>query len=106
MDLAKKNVKSEELSNEPDMNTDVWVQVPKGDDMKYWLNKWGTRRWTIREEQVRTAERPYYWCDRVIIMDENRRVLDDITFTKFINEVNNGWIIEMPEPGKEIKPKE
>ena len=101
MDLAKEEVKSEELSDEPNMNTDAWIQVPKGDDMKYWLNKYGRRRWTINEERVRSAERAYYWCDRVLILDENHRVLDDIKFSDFILTVPNGWVAEMPEPGKE-----
>jgi hypothetical protein len=103
MDLAKEEVSAEQVM---DAVTEIaWVQVPKGDDMMYWLNKYGRRRWTINEERVRSAERAYYWCDRVILLDENRKVLDDIKFSDFILTVPNGWVAEMPEPGKEIKPQ-
>ena len=100
MDLTEKEVEA----HKPDMNSDTWIQVPKGDDMKYWLNKWGTRRWIHRVKKEFNAERPYYWCDRVIIM-QDRKVIDEITFTKFAEEEFDFYNPELPEPEKEIKPQ-
>jgi len=104
MDVAKEEVKSEELSDEPDMNTDAWIVPLKGDDMKYWLDKYGQRRWNFGDT---TAMRSYYWCDRVLILGKMRTVLEDIKFTDFIRDIygDDNWVAEMPEPGKEIKPQ-
>jgi hypothetical protein len=99
MDLAKED--AETLKPDPDINTDTWIQVPKGDDMKYWLNKWGLRRWVHRLKKEFNAERLYYWCDRVIIM-EDRKVINDITFTKFIREEFDFYNPEMPEKEEKI----
>jgi hypothetical protein len=81
--------------DEPDINTDAWVVPPKGDDQKYWLNKYGLRNWTAKGH-TNIAQRAYYWCDRVIIMNNERKVLDDITFTEFIKN-EEYWIPELPK---------
>lgn len=69
-----------------DINSQAWIQVPKGDDMKFWLNKYGKRTWTREEESGAkfTADRSYYWVDRVIVLDENRTVVNDVKFSDFI----------------------
>mgnify|MGYP001443573569 CR=1 FL=1 len=103
VDIAKEEVKADAVSNEPDINTDAWIQVPVGDDMKFWLNKYGLRRWKAIDDNGINAQRPYYWCDRVIIMND-RTVIDDITFTEFIR-LFGLYVPEMPELGKEIKPQ-
>ena len=103
VDIAKEELKAEAVSNEPDINTDAWIRVPVGDDMKFWLNKYGLRRWKAIDDNGINAQRPYYWCDRVIIMND-RTVIDDITFTEFIR-LFGLYIPEMPEPGNEIKPQ-
>ena len=105
VDIAKEELKEELQSNEPDINTDAWIQVPKGDDMKFWLNRYGLRRWNINGDIIKSAERAYYWVDRMLFLDENRRVLDQVKFSDFIRVTPNGWTEELPKPGKEIKPK-
>ena len=105
VDIAKEELKEELQSDEPDINTDAWIQVPKGDDMKYWLNRYGLRRWNINGDIIKSAERAYYWVDRMLFLDENRRVLDQVKFSDFIRVPPNGWTEELPKPGKEIKPK-
>lgn len=104
MDLAKKDLKRLEDELEPDLNTDTWVQVPEGDDKKYWLNKYGLRRWTHRVKKEFNAERPYYWCDRVVIM-QDRKVIDDITFTKFVEEEFDFYNPELPEHKITLEPE-
>lgn len=107
MDLAKEDLISEIVSEEPNINTDAWVQVPKGDDMAFWLNKYGLREWTQKlhpSAPELTAVRSYYWCDRIIIMNENRRVINDFKFSEFI-ENTEFWTPKLPEPGHEIKPQ-
>jgi hypothetical protein len=97
-DFAKEEVKSEAIANEPDINSDVWIQVPKGDDMRYWLNEYGQRIWNLRDT-TKSAIRSYYWCDRIIILDKMRTVLEDIKFSDFIRDIygNDDWIPEIPE---------
>jgi hypothetical protein len=90
---------------DPDMNTDAWIVPPKGDDQKYWLNKYGKRIWqrnfkdtSNQIQYTLTAERSYYWCDRVIVTDENRKVLNDLKFSDFIaHPLYDQWIPVQPE---------
>ena len=100
MDLAKKEAKAEAESE----NQFNWVVPIKGDDQDLWLDKYGLRHWNLTDPTktpksiLKTAMRSYYWCDRVIIMDANRRVLEDIKFTDFIKRSGYGdWIPEIPE---------
>lgn len=102
MDLAKEDIISEIDTNEPDINTDAWIQVPKGDDMKFWLNKYGKREWKNNEGY--TVLRSYYWVDRVIELDPNRKVISDLKFSDFIKS-ETYYVPVLPEPGKEIKPQ-
>lgn len=105
MGIAKKELKAENLykkskaenSYVPDSNNIKWNIIPKGDDQKYWLNDYGLRRWRHRVKKEFNAERPYYWCDRVIIM-QNRTVIADTTFTKFNEEKFDFYNPELPEP--------
>jgi hypothetical protein len=98
MDVAKEELKSEKISNEPDINTDAWVVPPKHDNQDFWLNKYGRREWTLGNPMVKSAQRSYYWCDRVIILDATRRVLEDIKFSDFVNRIDaEGWEPEIPE---------
>jgi hypothetical protein len=102
MDIAKEEVKAEaamEMKSQP-----VWVIPPKGDDQNFWLNKYGLRYWNLTDPMktpksiLKTAVRSYYWCDRVIIIDGNRRVLEDIKLSDFIKRSGyNDWIPEVPE---------
>ena len=96
MDIAKEELKASELSNVPNINTNAWVVPPKGDDQDFWLNKYGLRRWTHKVKKEFNAERPYYWCDRVIIM-KDRTVTADITFTEFMEEGYCFYTPEVPE---------
>jgi hypothetical protein len=86
--------------------------VPKGDDMKFWLNKYGSRTWTRlfhalgghEKDYTLTAQRSYYWVDRVIVMDDTRKVVNDLKFSDFISHpLYNEWIPDKPEV--EIKPQ-
>jgi hypothetical protein len=69
------------------------IDVPLYDDKMYWLNEFGLRTWKAKKG-TNIAQRSYYWCDRVIIMNSERMVLEDITFTEFIKDKKN-WI---PDP--------
>ena len=50
----------------------------------YWLNEFGKRTWKHKVNNW-TADRSYYWCDRIIVIDEgnNRRVIDDVLYSTF-----------------------
>jgi hypothetical protein len=100
MDIGKKEILADSISQQihiEDQNTGVWNKIPKGDDDKFWLNEYGLRIWHINEPEVKSAERSYYWCDRVLILNANHCVLDDIKFSDFIQTVENGWTPQMPE---------
>jgi hypothetical protein len=104
MEIAKKELKAENQQM-LDSNDTKWNVIPKGDDKKYWLNEYGKREWKLASNEKFTAERPYYWCDRVITLDKNRVVIQDITFTDFM-EANEKSAVEqfipvLPEPEKE-----
>ncbi|MCE5224699.1 MAG: hypothetical protein LLG05_02455 [Porphyromonadaceae bacterium] len=103
MELAKEEIEEAKRENEresDDVNNIVWIQVPKGDSMDFWENKYGLRTWTrffhtVGEgmDYALTAQRSYYWVDRVIVMDANRRVLNDLKFSDFIQHpLYNEWI--------------
>jgi hypothetical protein len=103
MELAKKEIKKEKRLEEQcadDVNSMVWIQVPAGDSMDFWENKYGRRTWTSQNGEF-TAERSYYWVDRVIILDKNRKVMEDITFTQFLYRISTlekeYWIPVVPE---------
>lgn len=104
MKIAKDELKSENQQM-LDSNDTKWNVIPKYDDKKYWLNEYGQRLWKLASNEKFTAERPYYWCDRVITLDENRGVIQDITFTDFM-EANSKSTVErfipvLPKPYKE-----
>ena len=114
MELAKKEIKeAEKLEREcaDDVNSMVWIQVPEGDSMDFWENKYGLRTWTRlfhtvseKEDYTLTAQRSYYWVDRVIVMDGNRRVINDLKFSDFIQHpLYNEWI--PVEPKEKITPQ-
>lgn len=96
-DLKIKKEGFEEL----DMNTDSWIQVPKDDDMKFWQDKYGLRTWNNFDHHGRIigiAQRSYYWCDRVLIMDSDRKILQELRFSDFIKSaVALDWTPEMPD---------
>ena len=95
----------EELQAEVDEElVRVYTVVPKGDDMKYWLDKYGRREWIHRVKKEFNAVRSYHWCNRVIIM-KNRTVTADITFDEFIEHEFDFYTPVLPEPGKEIMPQ-
>jgi hypothetical protein len=114
MELAKKEIKEEKRLEEEcadDVDSIVWIQVPKGDSMDFWENKYGSRTWTrlfhtlnAERDYTLTAQRSYYWVDRVIVMDENRRVVNDLKFSDFIQHpLYNEWI--PIEPKVKITPQ-
>lgn len=50
--------------------------------MEIWINKANPKI---------TAQKAYEWIDRVLILDENRVVLRDITYTEFSVSLDD-WI--------------
>lgn len=49
------------------------------------LNEFGKAVWRHKYSKNLFVERPYHWCDRVIVLDETegRRVIDDTEFSTF-----------------------
>ena len=95
VDLAKEEISAEQVM---DAVTEIaWVIPPKGDNQDFWLNKYGNRHWNLTDG-TKSAIRSYYWCDRVIILNATRRVLEDIKFSEFIHRIDaEGWEPEIPE---------
>jgi len=58
------------------------------DEKRYWLNEWGLRYWTNKNDKYLTAQRSYHWVDRITFIDESegsrKYVGDETTFTEFI----------------------
>ncbi len=58
------------------------------DNKRYWLNEWGLRYWTNKNDKYLTAQRSYHWVDRITFIDESegsrKYVGDETTFTEFI----------------------
>ena len=95
IDLAKKEDKEKEATKEEGQFG--WVVPPKHDNQDFWLDKYGKRIWNLGDT-TKSAIRSYYWCDRVIILDKMRVVLEDITFTDFVNRIDaEGWEPEIPD---------
>lgn len=95
MDLAKEEVKRDEamdFDSQP-----AWVIPPKHDNQDFWLDKYGQRIWNLGDT-TKSAHRSYYWCDRVIILDKMRKVLEDIKFSDFVNRIDaEGWEPVIPD---------
>lgn len=50
------------------------------------LNEFGKAKWRNKYNMQILAERPYEWCDRILIIDEangRRKVIDDVKFSTF-----------------------
>jgi hypothetical protein len=96
VDIAKEEVKEERMI---DRITEIaWVVPPKHDNQDFWLNRYGHREWTLGDPMVKSAMRSYYWCDRVIILDATRKVLEDIKFSDFVKRIDvEGWEPEIPK---------
>lgn len=83
--------------NEPVMANNsepVWI-----DDDNYWFDEFGLRTWTRVDCDGTTysAQRSYYWVDRIIIMDNTRRIIDDIPFSEFVASPKYGlWTPNKP----------
>ena len=82
------------------------IIVPKNDNQKFWQNECGLRTWNRRfhvvgepeKDYTLTAQRSYYWVDKVIIMDENHKVINDLKFLDFVQHpLYNEWIPDEPK---------
>lgn len=57
------------------------------EDKKYWLNKWGLRYWTNKNDKHLTAMRSYHWKDNVSFINESdgtREYVGSTTFEEFM----------------------
>ena len=68
------------------------------------LNESGKAVWRHKTNKNLFAERPYRWCDRVIVLDETerRQVIDDTQFSTFDF---SAWIPVGVEEYKKVKQK-
>ena len=67
------------------------------------LNEYGFAIWRHKHSKTLFVERPYHWCDRVIVLDEvdgRRRVIDDTEFSTFNF---SDWIPVTVDEHKKIK---
>jgi len=66
------------------------------------LNEYGTAVWRHKEDKNLFIERPYNWCDRIIMLDEteSRKVVQDTKFTTFDF---TDWIPVTVEEYKKVK---
>lgn len=75
------------------------------DDKRFWLNDNGRREWLHinpdTKEVDMSAQRAYYWVDRILILDNNRKVLSDIKYSVFKlgldADTTSGWNPVMPD---------
>lgn len=103
MELANVELTQEEQNDEY-RNPVCWMVIPMGDDKKYWLNGYGRREWVNVTETdgkpISTVERAYYWIDRVLILDSNRKVIKDMPFSEFIKTEIDHYNPVMPDVNK------
>jgi hypothetical protein len=103
MELAKDELTQEEQNRE-NVIPIGWTTVPRGDDKKYWLNEFGSRRWESISKYFNvpatTVERAYCWVDRAIMLNPDRTVINEMTFTEFIETEARNYIPVLPEEKK------
>ena len=75
---------------------------------KYWLDEYGERYWYKNSDITISAHRAFYWVDRIIFLNEgsvyeyekrkfstsDRRVVGEMTYTKFKKQLNDWTPIE------------
>jgi hypothetical protein len=99
LELSKEAIKRQ-FEEDIERQNVPWNKIPKGDDPKYWLDTFGRREWTRQfPEGKHSANRSYHWVDRIIILDANRKVLEDmVLFSDFIKASDyKQWTPVQPE---------